>query len=189
MGTTPVYHWPYPELNNPPDGATQMKNLALAIEPSMKGIADRVTTLETVMPVCQVRQTVAQSIPNNVAAYTGLTWNVDDIDPLDMHTGAGSRMTVKVPGVYRLAGLAGFAQNATGNRRAGWFVNDGIMPQSIAATTGTTQGVCLVLGSPMVQLAVNDWVELRVFQDSGAALNMAVGNGNQSWASMEWIRP
>jgi hypothetical protein len=40
-----------------------------------------------------------------------------------------------------------------------------------------------------VQLAVNDWVELRVFQDSGAALNMAVGNGNQSWASMEWIRP
>jgi hypothetical protein len=42
MGTTPVYHWPYPELNNPPDGATQMKNLALAIEPTVKTNADNV---------------------------------------------------------------------------------------------------------------------------------------------------
>lgn len=182
MGTTPNYAIPYPELTDPPDGAGQMKALANQVDALL-------VQLSAPPPVVQVRQTITQSLPNNVGAYTALTWNVDDIDPLDMHTGSGSRLTVKIAGIYRLTGLAGFAQNPTGNRRAGWFINDTIMPQSIAATVGTTQGVCLVLGSPMVQLAVNDWVELRVFQDSGAALNTAVGNGNQSWASMEYVRP
>jgi hypothetical protein len=47
MGLTPVYSWPYPELNNPPDGATQMKNLALAIEPTVKTNADNVAAIGT----------------------------------------------------------------------------------------------------------------------------------------------
>lgn len=35
MGTTPIYAWPYPELIDPPDGASQIKALALAVETTM----------------------------------------------------------------------------------------------------------------------------------------------------------
>lgn len=36
MGTTPNYGWPYPELTNIPDGATQMKSLANGIDTTLK---------------------------------------------------------------------------------------------------------------------------------------------------------
>lgn len=38
MGTTPNYLWPYPELTDPPDGATQIKALANAVDTSLKGV-------------------------------------------------------------------------------------------------------------------------------------------------------
>jgi len=41
MGNTPNYTWPYPELTDPPDGAGQIKALALAVDTSLKTVDTR----------------------------------------------------------------------------------------------------------------------------------------------------
>lgn len=41
---TPTYGWPYPELTDPPDGATEPANLALAIDTSLAALAATVAT-------------------------------------------------------------------------------------------------------------------------------------------------
>jgi hypothetical protein len=182
MGATTFYGWPYPDPGSDVDVPRDIKALADDIDSSAQYFLDP--------PIVQVRQATAQSIPNNLAAYTALTFTNEEIDPLDMHSGNGTRLTVKVAGVYRLTGAACLAGNATGSRRAGWWLNDANMIHAVASIPGSTSGAnVLTVASVLVSLAVNQWIELRVFQDSGAALNTAVGNGNQSWASMQWIRP
>lgn len=64
MGTTPVYQWPYPELTDPPDGASQIKAALLAIEPTMKATRDGVPHIQTgqVQVVLTNMQNYAQTI-------------------------------------------------------------------------------------------------------------------------------
>jgi hypothetical protein len=183
MGSTPNFGWTFPDPASTVDVPRDIEELARDIDTSMRYVG--------VPPLCSVRQTVTQSIANNVAAYVPLNFDTEDIDPLDMHTAASpSRMTVKIAGVYRLAGCAGMGTNATGVRRCGWFLNGATFPHAVNQQPGSTVSVALLMAASfMAAFAVNDYVELRVFQDSGGALATPVGNGNQSWASMEWIRP
>lgn len=61
MGTTPNYAWPYPELNSPPDGAAQMKALALAVDGSVKPIDTGVQGNVTAIAGLTARLPVATS--------------------------------------------------------------------------------------------------------------------------------
>lgn len=183
MLNTPTWQIPYPESGDHTRTWEYWQGIAARVDACLSQVAQPA--------VVQVRQTVVQSIPNNLAAYTALTFDVEDTDPLDMHTsGNPTRLTCKVAGLYRLAGAACMAGNVTGYRRLGWWVNGGNTPHTVTVIQpGVNLAVSMIASSLLVQLAVNDYAELRVFQDSGAALNTAVGNGNQSWASMEYIRP
>src|SRR5262245_42411664 len=162
-----------------------MKALADKVDAIVKANADAITAMKSPV-ICAVRQTVVQSIPN--AAYTAVSFDIEDIDPTDLHVSANpTRITIKVAGVYRLAGAGCLAQNATGFRRAAWHINGVTIPHSIQATLGSGQGTTLILSSPLMTLAANDYVELKVWQDSTAALSTSVGVGNQSFATVEYV--
>ena len=91
MGTTTNYAWPYPELTDPPNGPAQIKALADAVDLSAK------TFLPP--PRVQVRQTVAQSIPNGGGM---LTFDAEDVDTHGMHSTSGdtTKLICVIPGLY-----------------------------------------------------------------------------------------
>lgn len=91
-----------------------------------------------------------------------------------------SRLTCRYAGVYQISGTISFAFNATGVRLARIRVNGtttvaSIQVQAVTSGSNTTD----IMISTLYSLAVNDYVELLGFQDSGGALNVAV-SGNYS---------
>lgn len=91
-----------------------------------------------------------------------------------------SRLTVPSGkgGKYRVTGNARFAgeATATGERRLEILLNGTTVIAAAAETDIGTQAVTLNVSCDY-DLAVNDYVELRAFQDSGGALNVeAAGN-------------
>jgi hypothetical protein len=197
MGTTPVYHWPYPELNNPPDGATQMKNLALAIEPTVKTNADNVaantasiTTIKA-PPLCVVYQTTnLQNLPNG--ANTPVTFEAEVVDTAGMHDPVtnNTRITCKVTGWYRCTGAVRFAGNATGRRGTNWYVN-GVAgePTGLVIAAGTASSIAVPAADMLFRLVVNDYVELAAYQDSGAAITLSSNVNTRSFACVAFVCP
>lgn len=108
-----------------------------------------------------------QSIPsavNTAIALTGARYNASGI----WTAGASTRFTCNTAGKYLIGGCLSFAANATGTRQIAILLN-GVT--YIAAQQGsanaTNYSVCTVYN-----LAVNDYVQLMAYQDSGAALDV-----------------
>lgn len=140
-------------------------------------------------PICQARQTVAQSLANNTA--TVLTLDSEDVDSTGMHstvTNTG-RLTAVYPGWYAMLPGYSSAGNATGQRVMSLQVNGtgvngsgATEPSPIAAIS--SRGT----GRPMlVFLNVGDFVELSALQNSGGALNTAVTTSEQSTLGAVWV--
>lgn len=143
-------------------------------------------------PRAELRQTVAQSIPNGTG--TPITFDVEDLDQnigaLAQHDNVtnNSRFTAQYAGWYELGGAVGFAANTTGQRVANWIVNG----SSINASQVTDQALSalgnkVAARSKHVFLNVGDYVELTAFQNSGGALNTNVTSNEQSGAMIRWV--
>ena len=115
-------------------------------------------------------------------AFTVLTFDSERFDTDNIHDLASntSRLTVKTAGKYRIYGNVEFASAAGGAFRLVGILLNG----ATSIAEGGSNGATIVAG-PNVRstvcttydLALNDYVELRVFQDSGGALNVnASGN-------------
>lgn len=75
MGTTPNYTWPYPELTDKPDGATQIKALANAADSSLKGVADKFGALQSYTPAIVGGITLGNgTITGRYRRNSGLVW-------------------------------------------------------------------------------------------------------------------
>lgn len=111
----------------------------------------------------------AQSIPNNTGTSISFTDVVFDTANM-FDAGTPTRLTAQRAGLYLLAGSAGFVTNATGDRSAGIRLNGATT--LVIMTTPTAAGL-FWSGSfaVAVNFAVGDFVELRVTQTSGGALN------------------
>lgn len=109
---------------------------------------------------------------------TILTFNQERFDTDSIHdtSSNSSRLTCKTAGVYAIYGSASFAANATGMRQLFIRLNGttNIAPaQSPAATFGRTH----IWITTVYNLAVNGYVELTAFQDSGGNLTVDyIGN-------------
>jgi hypothetical protein len=179
---TPIFGWPIPALTDPPDGPTQMDALAKAIETTVQYAVNA--------PNCQVYQTAAQSIPSG-STSTALIFDTEDIDTANMWSAAAAtRLICKVAGTYLLLGAVAFAANATG-RRGGLWAKNGTNLTLAAATLPAT--AASTWSGPMptseVKLVVNDYIELRPFQDSGVALNTGADTTVRSFAAMCRVGP
>lgn len=137
-------------------------------------------------PTCRVFNSAAISIPNG--ASTVLTFNSEHFDTDTMHSTATdpSRITITTAGRYMFDGNVSFAANATGTRGILFRVNGTTTIKSmfvLAASTGTDLSLS---GGPFA-LAAGAYVEMLVFQNSGAALNVeAVGSYSPEFAAL-WV--
>lgn len=129
---------------------------------------------------CILRHSVNQSQGNNgggTGGYQAITWDTEVYDPDGMHGANPTRITVADGGIYGYAANVDWAANATNFRSMGVFKN-GIniaQAQTIVQNPGAstdisqhTAGIC--------DLVPGDYLEVGVYQNSGAAVNILAGS-------------
>ena len=142
-------------------------------------------------PVFSAYQSTVQSIPNNV--YTALTFTSEIVDRDNGHSNTVNtgRYTANTAGYYLFNGVAQFAANVTGYRAVLWHVNGAFPTTGNYTQTSSTLSagvIASVTAVPFLQyLAVGDYVDLRVLQTSGAALNTVVTSGIASSMTAIWV--
>jgi hypothetical protein len=140
-------------------------------------------------PVCELRQTVAQSVANNTD--TPLSMDAEEIDTDNMHSTVTntSRVTAQTAGRFQLSGGTSYASNTTGRRAASYRLNGAPMLGTQAAITaaGATADVQPTGRTLTTYLNVGDYVELVAYQDSGGSLNTQVTTGQQPRFSVRMV--
>lgn len=129
---------------------------------------------------CRVYGSANQSI--NTATVTALSFNTERYDTDTMHDNSTNptRITCKTAGTYSLKGMIGWAANATGWRACYLRINGSTYIAALRAnSTGAVDANYFIISTDYV-MAVNDYAELAVEQNSGGALNVIV-NGNSSY--------
>lgn len=128
----------------------------------------------------RVYHSAAQAIVT--ATPTALAFDSERFDTNAIHDTStnNSRLTCKTAGVYVISASVQFAANATGLRAVNIVVNGSvyIAPMRFMAVTDAGNA-SLVTNTTIYQLAVNDYVQVLVQQNSGANLNV-LANGNFS---------
>ncbi|WP_319498089.1 glycosyl hydrolase family 28-related protein [uncultured Cohaesibacter sp.] len=135
-----------------------------------------------------IRNTAAVSIPN--AAVTNMAFSgayVADLGTGWYTAGPPSVITIKRSGRYRIAGYVQFTANGVGRRTMDIVVNSanavGSNGMSVPAVTGGN--TILTVASEVLKLNAGDTVGMTVYQDSGAALDVAVN----ATLSIEYLGP
>lgn len=128
-------------------------------------------------PLFKGTTSVAVSIPNG--AFTPLALNTNTVDTYSGHSTVTnpSRYVSQISAWYWVSGGAQWAASNAGLRDAELAVNGTALPETAQAGLNSGTGVTSTCGpypSP-VFLNAGDYVELWVFQNSGAALNVATG--------------
>ena len=138
-------------------------------------------------PRCLVQHSSNQSIANNT--ITSLLFDTELADTDSMHSTVSntSRIVAKTPGLYAMFASVQFDGNTSGVRTVSIVLNGS------DATTLVTQdaenlgtNAIKLSCSTIYQLDVDDYVEVRVRQDSGGALDCETGVGLPNFR-VAWI--
>ena len=131
------------------------------------------------MPSVRVFNNAVQSIPNGT--LTAVTFNSERFDQASngadtMHdtVTATSRLTCRYAGVYLVTGHLQFASSAAGTIRMLRVRLNGATDIGAAWNGPIASTAVGMTVTTIYSLAVNDYVELMAYQDSGGALNTAV---------------
>ena len=118
----------------------------------------------------RVRHSVNQSVPN--ATHFPLALNIIDFDT-DNITATANRLTIITAGIYCVIGQVRFAANGVGTRQI-LIRRNGINYLAIASEDGQKAPgqTTTIIASTLFQLVAGDYLELFVFQDSGAGLDV-----------------
>lgn len=118
----------------------------------------------------RVYHNAAQSIPNTT--WTTLAFNSErfDTDVIHDNTTNNSRLTCKTAGKYLIICQVFLATNGTGARHAKIKLNGATDIAYCTSNANASTGV-IVQCATVYDLAVNDYVEAGVYQDSGGALD------------------
>lgn len=142
-------------------------------------------------PACHVYNTGTPSISNTT--NTVLAMNAERYDTDTMHDTVtnNSRITIKTAGLYVVGAAVLWPANATGGRTLAFLMNGAnlIGTSSMAPNPTGGQGTAH-LAHVTWKFAVNDYIEVRVFQASGGALVLPAssstnGEGQDFWAT--WV--
>ena len=139
-------------------------------------------------PICQVRQTTAQSLTN--ATWTDILFDTDDADLDNWHstvTNTG-RIIPQTPGQIRLLGGAvSFAANATGQRGARWALNGTAINATDSLGPAVNNTMAITARPALVVVnGTTDYVTLQGIQGSGGALLTSAAADAQSSGTAEW---
>lgn len=141
-------------------------------------------------PIAGLRQTAAQSIPNTT--FTPVTFGAEDIDSANGHDNVtnNSRYTAVYAGWHLVAGGCGFVANVTGRRILAWYVNgSAVNGGQLSYPATAANDADYPARTMLVFLAIGDYVELNVYQESGGALNTASVTATlQAHMAVSWQR-
>ena len=133
--------------------------------------------LDSVSPNEKVRVSRASTQNIGTSSSTALSFLTADFEVGDSgqwDISDPTKIVCKKAGKYIISGFSSFAANATGYRQFALKVNGTTDSQSsiMAVTSGdeTSQTLSIVK-----ELAVNDYVQMFVFQNSGGNLNIQAG--------------
>ena len=164
-------------LGQPARSAEQFNALAARAQYALGG-----------MPLFIGRQAVAQSIPTT--AWTAVTLDAVDVDRDTGHNNPTytSRYTAQTPGWYDLQGAGAFSNATTGRRIIRLQNSSSPIPGSSAGgpAIGSTQAVTLQT-TAIFYIALGDFVELAMYQDSGVALGTSVQSPENSRLVARWV--
>lgn len=156
----------------------------------LNSIRDAITFLAN-PPRAVVYQTTAQSI-GGAGVAVAATFDATQFDEYGGHSNVtnNSRYTAQVAGTYEVAGSYNIAANATGIRLGWWYKNGSPLsgPGYEALVNAATGGnpTTVVMPVAQVPLAVGDYLEMWVANNSGSSL--ALGTGQLSPVmSMKWV--
>lgn len=143
-------------------------------------------------PAARVFHDANQSIVTatlSTLSFNQERYDQDGLGTSTMHDNAtnNSRLTAKVAGKYRISANISFAANATGYRRVFLRINAGDL---IAATSAPANSVSMdtyLVCACDYDLAVNDYIEVRVEQNSGGNLNVVAASKYSPEFSMHRI--
>lgn len=137
-------------------------------------------------PGALLTQAAQQSV--NSGVWTATTFDNSLRDNYNGHSNSvnPSRYTAQVPGVYKINGGGGWVTNATGSGRGADVYKNGSIYTAGAAVVGNS-GVSHVtpVGIDVI-MAIGDYVELFVWQNSGGALNTSGTGQYASWMAISW---
>lgn len=142
--------------------------------------------------MCELRQTVAQTIGNNVTSpWTALSFTTEDSDSHNGHSTVtnNSRYVFPISGKYRISGAVGWAVNSSGARGTMWRVNntDFTASQILVPANGTAVGTHIPARTKTINVNAGDYLELAVYQNSGGNLDTSAGSGDQAGITIEYV--
>jgi hypothetical protein len=145
-------------------------------------------TFLTTVPIFMGYSSAGQTLTNNVAAAIALDAELVDSDNGHSLVTNNSRYTAQVTGWYAVSGVVSFAANATNVRLSCIRTNGSVFPGAVAEWPAASAGVtCVPTNVTLVPLAVNDYVELVGFQNSGGSLALASGTQTSTGMSVWWV--
>jgi len=148
-------------------------------------------TIQTNVPACRVYSSVGQGIPNGVA--TPLTFDSERFDTDNIHDVVtnNTRLTCKTAGKYLVFGNVNYAYSATGRRLLLPRINGSayITDVELNGASSTSAGSLAMAFSTVWDFVVGDYVELCVYQDSGAGLNVLASPNYSPEFGMSYFGP
>jgi len=116
---------------------------------------------------CKVTKSANQTISNSTS--TIITWNQEVYDTDGMHDNVtnNSRITIKTAGKYSVMAQFEWASSSTGKRIIDIMKNSAVVGKANYLSSGNSQHTISFIGD----FAVDDILEVRVFQDSGGSLD------------------
>ena len=126
---------------------------------------------------CSLTKSANQSISNTTNTAITFDTELEDTDSFHSTVTNTSRITIPAgkAGFYLISGQINYASNATGVRHGNIYKNGSLLSAAwlMGATNGDWTGGSV---SQIVELAVNDYVELFAYQNSGGNLNINGGS-------------
>jgi hypothetical protein len=150
-------------------------------------VTDNIAWLATSRPHVSCYKSGTQSINNTT--YTAVTFDTEAYDTGACHSTSSNTSRLTVPsgggGLYEIWANIDFASNATGFRYAEFYLNGAtvIDVTAIPAVNGTVTAWEM---NTKRLLSAGDYVELRVYQNSGGALNITGGQQYTKFG-FDWV--
>jgi hypothetical protein len=137
---------------------------------------------------CLITGNAGITLTNN--ADTTITWNTELFDTNAFHSTATNteRITIPVAGKYKVYFQHYIAAGGAGERASTLFLNNTYYAITAAHASATNIATVNTMSLTM-NLAVNDYLDTRIFQDSGAnrTLNTSDATWKYSWFGVDYL--
>jgi hypothetical protein len=148
-------------------------------------------SIQTNVPACRVYRTTVQLIPTSTNTIIGFDAERYDTDNIHDNVTNNTRLTCRTAGKYLITANLGFGTTAAGTRQLSIYLNGATYLGLVSQPSNTGVDGPYMHVSCVQDLIVGDYVEVLVYQTSGAGLNVLAASGQQYTPefSMTYIGP